>query len=159
MFKVSYWKKLQNSCYSQVWSCRRALLRTVILCSFLCKSVGHCPGKTACESQNKDSKMCAGRFWFGFFFGQSSFPVVNILFVGRWGPFLKVVRTACPCGRFSSSSLPVKYYRSSSTTLSGWHEGQRHQSGSATVAAQGILKLYLNVVTLWHARSGQQPSL
>lgn len=128
MVKVSYWKKLQTSYYSQVWSCRRASTENWYSLLIFVQFSKSLPWKTASHSQNEDSKMCAGQFggWDLFFW--PFFLSWNSFYVDKWGSMLKMVRTACVCGRFSSPLLPLKHYRSLSNSLSVWLEGQRHQS-------------------------------
>lgn len=78
MAKVSYWKKLQTSYYSQVWSCRRASTENWYSLLIFVQFSKSLPWKTASHSQNEDSKMCAGQFggW-DLFFWPLSFSVMK----------------------------------------------------------------------------------
>lgn len=64
-------KVTQNSSYSQVWSCRRAGIDNWYSLLIFVQFSETLPWKTVSHSQNKDSKMCAGRFggW-DLFFGR-----------------------------------------------------------------------------------------
>jgi len=59
-------------------------LRTGVLCSFWCKSVGLCPEKQPVIRQIRMARCVQGSFGVGFF-GQSGFPVVNFLFCQQMG--------------------------------------------------------------------------